>query len=290
LKFSSLIRHLSNGLLARFNLQLSTLTAFNLERERVRKLASDGYFDKPTFPLLEAFSSFDPSSIIDGYTAYRADCRRLLISDGHPQHYNPVNNYFQPADACLTYLVARTYQPKTWFEVGSGNSTGVVRQAISDGNLATKLVCVDPNPRVDISSIADEVVRAEAELLAADSIAERLNCNDVLFIDSSHELKAGGDVIHLLLNVVPKLRAGVLVHIHDIFLPYDYPRRWVEEYSTLDEQYVVQAMLQFGAKFEVVWPGYYVQRSRPDISSKLDFLNHGSAQSLWLRVLASETP
>jgi predicted O-methyltransferase YrrM len=290
LKLSSRVRQLLNDSLAKFNLELSTLTALKLERERVRKLAGNGYFDRPTFPLLKAFSSFDASLIVEGYAVHQADCRRLLIPDGQSHRYDPVNNFFPPADACLTYLIARIFAPKIWFEVGSGNSTRVVRQAIEDGRLATTLVCVDPNPRVDISSIADEIVRAEVELLPAQDTVERLNGNDVLFIDSSHELKAGGDVIHLLLNVVPKLRPGVLVHIHDVFLPYDYPRRWVEDYPTLDEQYVVQAMLQFGIKFEVIWPGYYVQKCRPEISSKLDFLSQGSAQSLWLRVLASDAP
>lgn len=150
---------------------------------------------------------------------------------------------------------------------------------------------MDPKPRIDISSIADEVIQSEVKSLAAHSIVERLDFNDVLFINSSHEIKAGGDVNYLLLQVVPKLRPGVLVHIHDVFLPYDYPRHWVEEYPTLNEQYVVQAMLQFGSKnFEVVWPGYYVQKSCPEISSKLDFLSQGRAQSLWLRVLPSCLP
>jgi hypothetical protein len=122
------------------------------------------------------------------------------------------------------------------------------------------------------------------------SIVDRLDRNDVLFIDSSHELKAGGDVPYLLLNVIPKLRAGVIVHIHDVFLPYDYPRRWVQEYPAWDEQYVVQAMLQFGSSLDVVWPGYYVQKNRPEISSMLDFLTEGRAQSLWLRVADSHAP
>jgi methyltransferase family protein len=287
LTLSSRIKHLINGPLAKFNFQLTTLTASKLERERIKKLADSGYFDKPVFPLLNTFSSFDGKLFIDGYPAYRDDCDRLLTYQGDPLRYNPANEYFSPADACAAYLIARMFEPATWFEVGSGNSTRVVRQAIDDGKLPTKLICVDPCPRIEISSIADELIRSEVESLAPQTVVERLRCNDVLFIDSSHELRAGGDVLHLLLNVVPKLRPGVLVHIHDVFLPYDYPRSWVEE-RTWDEQYVVQAMLQFGPRLQVVWPGHYVQKSRPEISSSLVFLGRGTAQSLWLRVSASD--
>jgi Methyltransferase domain len=213
LKLSSRAKDLINGTLNKFNLELSTRTALTLEHERVGKLISDGYFDRAAFPLLKVFSSFDAGPILHGYTEHREDCRRLLAAGEDPRRYKPINNFFPPADACPTYLVARIFQPKTWFEIGSGNSTRVVRQAITDGKLSTNLICIDPHPRVDISSIADEVIRSEVQTMPVHSIVDRLNRNDVLFIDSSHELKAGGDVTYLLLNVIPKLRPGVIVHI-----------------------------------------------------------------------------
>ena len=208
LKLSSRAKNLINGTLNKFNLELSTRTALTLERERVGKLINDGYFDRVAFPLLKVFSSFDAGPIIHGYTEHREDCRRLLAAGQDPRRYNPINNFFSPADACPAYLIARIFQPKTWVEIGSGNSTRVVRQAISDGKLATNLICIDPYPRVDISSVADEVIRSEVQTLPIHSIVDRLNRNDVLFINSSHELKAGGDVTYLLLNVIPKTSAG----------------------------------------------------------------------------------
>ena len=283
-KPSSRFKHLLNGALARVNLQLVTLTASKRESERIRKLAARGHFDGPAFPTPDGFSSFDGKLLVDAYSAHREDCDRLLISRGEPYRYDPANQFFCPADACAAYLMARILKPPTWFEVGSGNSTRVVRQAIEDGNLATKLVCVDPYPRIDVVAVADEIMRVEVETLAPEAIVDRLSANDVLFIDSSHQLKAGGDVLYLLPHIVPRLRPGVVVHIHDVFLPYDYPREWLEERGW-HEQYVVQAMLQFGAKFEVIWPGYYVQRCRPDIAAKLPFMTQGRPASLWLRVL-----
>ncbi len=283
-----LLNSLKRGLnlpLAKLNLRLDTLTAEKFKDKRVRKLVANGHFEKPAFPLLPSFSSFDATPILDAYAAYRDDWRRLLAPSASPIRYNPINEYFGPADACPTYLIARTFKPRVWLEIGSGHSTKVVRQAIEDGKLAAKLICVDPQPRTDISAVADEFIRSEVQLMEPSHIVDRLAANDVLFIDSSHELQAGGDVCHLLLNVVPRLRPGVLVHIHDVFLPYDYPQEWVEVGRTWSEQYLVQAMLQFGGKFQVIWPGYYVEKCRPDIVSKLDFLRKDAPGSLWLRVL-----
>jgi hypothetical protein len=283
--FSTFLRHWVNLPLAKFNLRFETLTASKLEKERIRKLIDGGYFERPAFPILDSFVSFDGRTILDEYVTLRDECDRLVSPSGNLARYNPVNDYFAPADACPTYLIARIFKPKVWFEIGSGNSTKVVRQAIEDGKLATTLVCVDPHPRTDITAVADEFIRSEAQSLQPTDICDRLDSNDVLFIDSSHALTAGGDVCYLLLNVVPQLRPGVLVHIHDVFLPYEYPREWIELGWSWSEQYLVQAMLQFGPKFEVIWPGYYVQKSRPEIASRLDFLKQGRPASLWLRIL-----
>jgi hypothetical protein len=282
--FPNLVKQWINIPLAKANLQLGTLTAWRQEQARVRKLIDRGHFKKPAFPLLDSFAAFDATPFVEAYAALHDDCRRLLAPNAAPNRYNPVNDYFGPADACPTYLVARMFKPRLWLEVGSGNSTRVVRQAIEDGKLGTKLACIDPNPRTDITAVADEFIRAEVQSLEPSGIAERLRANDVLFIDSSHALKPGGDVCHLLLNVVPLLPPGALVHIHDVFLPYDYPQEWIERGWDWTEQYLVQAMLQFGGRLEVVWPGHYLYRDRPELASRLDFLKAGAPQSLWLRI------
>lgn len=284
----SWLKHVINGGLAKVNLQVGTVTAARQESQRIQGLAERGHFTAPAFPLLKSFASFDGKLVTEAYAAHRSEIDRLLSPSDDPKRYDPANEYFGPADACPAYLIARTFKPATWFEVGSGNSTRVIRQAIDDGKLPTRLVCVDPFPRVEIAAVADEIVRAEVETLPPGTIVERLRENDVLFIDSSHQLKAGGDVLYLLLHVVPSLRPGVIVHIHDVFLPYDYPKAWAEEWKW-QEQYLVQAMLQFGTRFEVLWPGHYVAGCRPDIADRLDFTKRGTSQSLWLRVLRSES-
>jgi hypothetical protein len=281
---SGLLKPGVNALLARFNMRLDTLTAATLEKQRIGRLASRGHFDRPVFPLLPAFANFDAQPMLDAHAALAGDCARFIRGSGDPSRYRPDNGFFNPADAGPTYLAARTLKPRLWFEIGSGSSTRVVRQAIEDGGLQMKLVCVDPQPRMDIAGIADEIERVEIETLDAQRIIDRVQPGDVLFVDSSHDARTGGDVCHLFLNVVPKLKPGVVLHIHDVFLPYDYPRDWVERGWAMTEQYVVQAMLQHGDKFEVMWPGYHVQRSRPDLVAQLPFMTGGMSASLWLRV------
>jgi hypothetical protein len=111
----------------------------------------------------------------------------------------------------------------------------------------------------------------------------------VLFIDSSHEIRPGNDVIRLFLNVVPRLHNGVVIHIHDIFLPFEYPQEWIVG-NTLNvnwaEQYLVQALLQGSDHFEVLWPGHFLQRTLPKFSEHFQRETQGIATSLWLRKMA----
>ena len=112
------------------------------------------------------------------------------------------------------------------------------RQAITDGPLSTRLVSIDPVPRREIAQHADEVIVDRVETLDPSFILSRLQRNDFLFIDSSHEIKTGNDVLYLYLRILPSLAPGVIVHMHDIFLPFEYPKEWIVQNRWLwGEQY-----------------------------------------------------
>ena len=137
---------------------------------------------------------------------------------------------------------------------------------------------------MDIDELADEVYRESVEHLEDLSPFSELGKDDVLFIDSSHELRAGNDLTHLYLKVFPMLASGVVIHIHDVFLPYDYRPEWLlTERVQYAEQYLVQAMLQPGGRFEVIWPGYYLQRTFASFSDHFPHRKWRGAQSLWLK-------
>ena len=160
----------------------------------------------------------------------------------------------------------------------------VSRLAILDGNLDTRLVSVDPSPRNDVKPLVDEFYSQRVETVQSKALLTSLQANDILFIDSSHQIKTGSDVVFLFLNIIPQLAPGVLIHIHDIFLPYDYPKKWVMgEKSGYTEQYIVQCLLMSTNDFEVLWAGHYLQRTKPTFAEYFPHLRGRMAQSLWLR-------
>jgi hypothetical protein len=170
-----------------------------------------------------------------------------------------------------------------YLEVGSGNSTKIVRQTIRDLGLSTQVWSVDPEPRAEIDHLADRVIRARVETLDPEMFAE-LGDGDILFIDSSHRVSVGNDVAYLFLTVLPALRRGVLVHVHDIFLPFDYPAEWVIDARwDWNEQYLVQAILGFSDAFEVLWAGHHLQHTLDGFAGHFEHLGDRRAQSLWLR-------
>jgi hypothetical protein len=175
----------------------------------------------------------------------------------------------------------RRFAPKKVVEVGCGNSTRVTRQAILDAGLNTRLVAIDPCPRTDIDHLVDDFVQARVETAASELFSD-LESGDILFIDSSHEVRAGNDVAHLFCRVIPMLAPGVVIHVHDIFLPYEYPKQFFFGYPSWGEQYVLHALISSGG-YEILWPGHYIQRSRPDAAEALPFLQEGVAQSFWIR-------
>jgi hypothetical protein len=171
-------------------------------------------------------------------------------------------------------------------EVGSGNSTWLFRQAVIDGGLETEICSIDPHPRRAIEASA-KVIREPVENVAPDFFFETLHEGDFLFIDSSHEVRIGNDVLYLFLNILPRLPPGVVVHIHDIFLPFDYPRSWIidDHRHRFGEQYLVQAMLADSGRYDVIWPGRYLQLTRGDFAEAFACsVPLREATSLWLRV------
>lgn len=191
----------------------------------------------------------------DVFPRYRSEYARIPIEPtGSEGDFYLSNTIFGGMDALSLYCMIRHFQPRLVVEVGSGMSSRLIAQA-AQRNGHTELVSIDPYP--------DSVVRAglpgrtslalkRVEEVDLDVFA-RLGSNDVLFIDSSHVVRCGGDVNYLFLEVIPRLAPGVIVHVHDVFLPREYPEEWVkEELRFWSEQYLLQAFLAFNAEFEVL--------------------------------------
>jgi hypothetical protein len=166
---------------------------------------------------------------------------------------------FGGTDALVAYCMVRHFQPRMIIEVGSGYSSLVLAEGASKTD--TSLICIEPFPSDFLSKgfpCLKALVTKKVQEIEVDFFSQ-LEAGDILFIDSSHTVKIGGDVNYLFLEVLPRLKPGVMVHVHDIFLPFDYRRDWVmDEFRFWTEQYLLQAFLIFNSEFEVLLANRYV--------------------------------
>lgn len=176
-----------------------------------------------------------------------------------------INGFLPGLDGAAIYSFLRTWAPQRYYEVGSGNSTRFAARAKRDGKLGVKITSIDPHPRADIDQLCDEVIR---EPLESQDLApyKLLQPGDVVFMDGSHRVFMNGDVVTFFLDILPNLPAGVLVGIHDIYLPYDYPVAIADRYYS--EQYVLAAWLLGGTPAEIVLPAHWAYvRMRDEVES-----------------------
>lgn len=193
---------------------------------------------------------------------------------------------FRGVDALVAYCMIRHFQPELVAEVGSGWSSLVLGQGAAK-NKNSALVCIDPFPG-DVLRKGFPGLRSLIEKKIQDIDLEfftQLGLGDVLFIDSSHTVKIGGDVNYLFLEVLPRLRPGVIVHVHDIFLPFEYRRDWVlDEFRFWTEQYLLQAFLAFNSEFEVLLANSYLNHyHREDFKTAFPGLSSWAGGSFWMR-------
>ncbi len=181
-----------------------------------------------------------------------------------------INNWLEGLDTLALYGFVASRRPALYLEIGSGYSTKVVRRAITDQSLKTRLISIDPHPRAEIDRLCDQVIRRPLENAGQD-VFEQLAPGDILFFDGSHRSFMNSDVTVFFLEILPRLKSGVVVHIHDIYLPFDYPPE--RSHWFYSEQYLLAAGLlaaENGArKYEVILPNHYIAAS-PELSQILE--------------------
>jgi len=191
-------------------------------------------------------------------------------TDANHQYY--INNQsFSSVDGEILYCMIRYFKPKRIIEIGSGNSTLLSAQAALknqvEGHLC-ELIAIEPYPNEVLRKGFPGLSRMISKKLQDVPITEftRLEANDILFIDSSHVVTIGSDAQYEYLEILPLLAPGVLVHIHDIFLPMEYRKQWVlQELKFWNEQYLLQAFLIQNAAWKVLWGGSYMHIQHPDL-------------------------
>ncbi|WP_171204696.1 class I SAM-dependent methyltransferase [Ruegeria sp. HKCCA0235A] len=271
-----------NAALEELGVKLVDRVAEQDERARLEAFEAAGGLTRPAYALSPGMEGFDISQLVAEYGRHKAALEALKDSARNQTGYRTGNGYYDSPDADALYLMIRRFQPKRVIEVGCGNSTRVTRQAIIDGNLDTTITAVDPYPRADIAHVVDRFEQKRLEDTDPALFAE-LEAGDILFIDSSHVVRMSNDVAHLFCRIIPSLNPGVVIHVHDVFLPYEYPKRFFYDCPGWGEQYVLHSLLQSGA-YSMLWPGYYLQQDRPDAVVALPFLAEGRAQSIWVQL------
>jgi len=191
----------------------------------------------------------------------------------NPLVYYLNNRAFGFVSGQFHYCIIRHFKPKQIIEVGSGYSTlasllGLERNA-RNGNLG-RLIAVEPHPPsfLEDHEIGITLIKERVENIPM-SLFDDLFENDILFIDSSHTVKIAGDVNFLILEVLPRLKKGVIVHIHDIQFPYDYFKsNLLRDHYFWQEQYLVQAFLMYNKSFKILWCASYMHHKHPELLAK----------------------
>ena len=253
-------------------------------------LAPRGWFIPHRYaPLLPPPGAQPPYTAVEALFESHAAAFEAVIDlvDGHATALEAKRSlldqsWFPSLDAAVAYALVRDRKPQHVVEVGSGHSTRVLAKALGG---VGEILAIDPAPRADIAGLPGVQVVPSTVQTAPPELFDCLGPGDVLFIDSSHILMPGSDVDLLLNRVLPRLPAGVLVHIHDIFLPFDYPPIW--GWRAYNEQQGVLPLLTTGAYapvFSSVWArqrlGDCLARS---VVARLPAPSGAMATSLWLR-------
>ncbi|MDZ4715991.1 MAG: class I SAM-dependent methyltransferase [Cytophagales bacterium] len=227
--------------------------------------------------------------------SYAEELLAFPLVASSPETYFYHNSRFGPGDAEFLYSMIRRFKPQRLVEIGSGFSTLMARHAIAQNEqespgLKCDHVCIEPYEEPWLEKCGAKVLRQRVEVVDPE-IFLQLEENDILFIDSSHMIRPGGDVLFEYLQVLPRLKPGVLVHVHDIFTPHDYPALWVtDEIRFWNEQYLLEAFLCHNRSFKILGALNYLKRNYPkEIAARLPVLGremeNRDPASFWMRRL-----
>ncbi len=246
--------------------------------------------------------TIDPQACFDFHTSHIAPFDPEFREFPHRAtanltDFHLLNGSFMAVDGNCYYGLIRSLAPKRIVEIGSGNSTRLaahaIRRNVAEGRAKSELVAIEPFHSESLAALP-EVTRIVQQYVQEVDLAlfESLGENDILFIDSTHTVRPGGDVWWEFCEILPRIRPGVLIHVHDISLPDPYPAAYLKNYWYWMEQYMLQTFLAFNDQFEVLWPGHMLLKQFPDqmharfgpeIAAMQSFIPTASAASLWMR-------
>lgn len=252
------------------------------------------FHTRQTFPGFE-IDAATVSAILQTLSSHAGECQWPENKSAEGVYFSQ-NGSFGYSSAAILHSTIRSFHSRGVIEVGSGYSSLIILEALKknypEGEF--NFICIEPYPRPWLKEVAARNpggmdLRAEKAETVDENMFLKLRENDILFIDSSHVSKLNSDVNYLYLHVLPRLAKGVVIHIHDIYIPYEYPRVhfYGKQKIFWNEQYLLQAFLTNNENFEIIIPGYFVQTDMSDDFRKsfphYDPSKHRATSSFWLR-------
>jgi hypothetical protein len=218
------------------------------------------------------FNVDEQLSLLDRFT-FQEELAKFPLAQENRLEFFYRNASFGSGDAEYLYSIIRLTKPKRIIEIGSGFSTLMARAAVDrnralDARYGCEHTCIEPYEQPWLEELRLRVIRRRVEICDPNLFAE-LQAGDILFIDSSHVIRPQGDVVFEYLELLPILRSGVLVHIHDIFTPRDYLDEWViDEVKLWNEQYLLEAFLSFNKEFRIIGAVNFLKHNYPQAIQK----------------------
>jgi len=230
---------------------------------------------------------------VDKCSIYEKELEDITFDKEDKYNFYWNNGAFSHTDAIFYYSLIRMLKPQKIIEIGAGNSTKILLKSLkfNNSNPSEILSIIEPYPYEDLQLVAEKYNIPLIEKKIQDTtidVFKTLQDGDILFYDGSHVSKYGSDVNHFIFNILPELNSGVYIHIHDIFLPTEYPENWIEDMNIFwNEQYIVHAFLQFNSSYEVVFSSnYLITNYKSELDEKFSVtqkLNGNLGGSIWLR-------
>jgi predicted O-methyltransferase YrrM len=239
---------------------------------------------------------------IDGQLAlldqfrYQDELRAFPLEAGPGLEFYYHNRSFESGDAEYLYSIIRTIRPRRIIEIGSGHSSRLAlaalrRNSAENPSSAGELLCIEPFESPWLEQLGVTVCRTPVEQVEPERFTT-LERDDILFIDSSHMIRPQGDVLCEFLEILPRLKPGVVVHLHDIFTPRDYPPHWIaRDVHMYNEQYLLEMLLSSGRGFEIIGAVNLLAHAYPEaLAAKLPIWAAERAVrepgSFWMRKIA----
>src|SRR4030042_4011626 len=222
---------------------------------------------------------------------YNEELLNIPLHKNKENEFFYYNNSFGSGDSEYLYNIVRHFKPSRIIEIGSGNSTLMVRKAIENNknenpDYNCHHICIEPYEKQWLKDIGVDLIREKAECIDK-SFFQSLSANDILFIDSSHIIRPQGDVVFEYLELLPTLKSGVLIHVHDVFTPKDYLDDWVYKNHWLwNEQYLLEAFLSFNSEFRIIGAlNFLTHNYRTEFAEKCPIFSKQEGRepgSLWM--------